>query len=76
MAYQIYLLHLLDGTVVKAYEEYGTPTEDGFIGDFICAGPDRVFEVGNPDEGFIYVPKRNILYVSTGEVKKDDIHHN
>ena len=64
MEQQVYLLHLIDGSVVKAYEDADTPKDIGFIGEYISAHPNRVFKVGDPENGFVYVPKRNIVCVS------------
>ena len=53
--YQIYRIHLLNGELV---------------GKFQKADNNKVFEIGDAVSGLLYVPKRSILFIATGEVKK------
>lgn len=70
MCYQMYLLHLLDGSVIEVSEDYDLPTEKGLIGKFQTAEPNEILEFGDPIAGFAYVPKSSIVYISTGDVKE------
>ena len=64
--YQIYRIHLLNGEVIEASEEYDLPVEKGLVGKFQKADDNKVFAVS----GVFYIPKRSILFIATGEVKK------
>lgn len=68
---QVYILHLLDGNTVKVKEEYDLPWEKGFIHLFEQAEESRIFIVNN-DLNIIYIPKRSIVSISTGNVEKID----
>lgn len=68
--YQVYILHLLDGTKIELAEEYDIPEEKGFIGLYSKAPLDEIIQVGDRFTGFSFIPKRNIVYVSTASVVK------
>lgn len=68
--YQIYRIHLLNGEVIEASEEYDLPVEKGLVGKFQKADDNKIFEIGDAVSGLLYVPKRSILFIATGEVKK------
>lgn len=70
MYYQVYLLHLLDGSVIEAAEDYELPMEKGLIAKYRKAAPDELFTIGDALIGFSYVPKSSIVYIATGDVKK------
>ena len=72
MAYQIYKIHLVDGTVIEIAEEYYLPEGKGFIDHYQKANDDELFTFGDRMLGFSYVPKKNIVFISTGEVKVVD----
>lgn len=69
MSFQIYLLHLLDGSVIDVAEEYDLPAEKGLIEKFYKADPNEILVIGDRFVGFAYVPKSSIVYISTGDVK-------
>ena len=68
--FQDYHLHLVDGTVVEASEEYYKPVHQSLIAKFDAASPDSLITVGDRLMGFTYIPKRNILYINTAGVRK------
>ncbi len=68
---QVYSLHLLDGSTVEVREEYDLPWEKGFVHRFEQAEESTVFVVNN-DLNSIYIPKRSIVSISTGNVEKMD----
>ena len=68
--YQIYHIHLLNGEVVEASEAYDLPAEKGLVGRFEKADDNEIFEIGDSISGFAYIPKRSILFLSTGEVRE------
>lgn len=68
--YQIYCIHLLNGEVIEASEEYDLPVEKGLVGKFQKADDNKIFEIGDVVSGLLYVPKRSILFIATGEVRK------
>ena len=70
MYYQVYLLHLSDGSIIEAAEDYELPMEKGLIAKYRKAAPDELFTIGDALIGFSYVPKSSIVYISTGDVKK------
>lgn len=49
-------------------EDYDLPVEKGIVGQFSKAAQDDVLTVGDPILGFTYIPKRNIVYMKTGDV--------
>ena len=68
--YQIYRIHLLNGEVIEASEEYDLPVEKGLVGKFQKADDNKIFEIGDAVSGVFYIPKRSILFIATGEVRK------
>lgn len=68
MSYQIYVLHLTDGSAVQMVEDYDLPVEKGIVGRFTKAAPDEILTVGDPLLGFAYIPKSSIVYLETGDV--------
>ena len=68
--YQIYRIHLLNGEVIEASEEYDLPAEKGLVGKFQKADDNKIFEIGDAVSGVFYIPKRSILFIATGEIKK------
>lgn len=62
--YQIYRIHLLNGEVIEASEEYDLPVEKGLVGKFQKADDNKVFEIGDAVSGVFYIPKRSILFYS------------
>lgn len=69
MSYQMYLIHLLDGSIIKIAEDYDLPMKKGLIGKYQNADPNEILVFGNAIDGFTYVPKSSILYISTGDVE-------
>jgi hypothetical protein len=70
MAIQIYHIHLLNGEVIEAREEYDLPWKEGLIAKYQQAKEDDMFEIGDALLGFSYILKKSILYISTAGVKK------
>ena len=70
MCYQMYLLHLLNGSVIEVSEDYDLPMEKGLIGRYKNAESNEILEFGDPIVGFAYVPKSSIVYISIGDVKE------
>ena len=68
--YQIYRIHLLNGEVIEASEEYDLHVEKVLVGKFKKEDNNKVLEIGDAVSGLLYVPKRSILFIATGEVKK------
>lgn len=69
VAVQDYHLHLVDGTVIEASEEYYKPVHQSLIARYDASGPDSLITVGDRLMGFTYIPKRNILYINTAGVR-------
>lgn len=70
MTYQIYLLHLTNGDVVECLEEYDLPAEKSLVGRIKKSADHEWFTVGDEINGFQYIPKGSILYISTGDVRE------
>lgn len=49
--YQIYRIHLLNGEVIEASEEYDLPVEKGLVGKFQKADDNKIFEIGDDVSG-------------------------
>lgn len=67
---QDFHLHLVDGTVIEASEEYYKPVHQSLIAKYDACGPDNLITVGDRLLGFSYIPKKNILYINTAGVRK------
>lgn len=72
MVYQVYKIHLINGYVIEVAEEFDLPIEDGLITKMEKAGDDELFTIGDKFSGFVYIPKKSILYISTGGVRRVD----
>ena len=62
---QEYLIHLLDGTIIRCSEDYETPNDQSVVTRVRKAAPTDVFTVGNAFDGYKYIPK------STGDVVEE-----
>ena len=69
--YQSYHIHLLNGEVIETSEAYDLPVEKGLVGRFGKADDNEIFEIGDAISGFAYIPKRSILFISTGDVREE-----
>lgn len=68
---QIYNLHLINGDIIQAAEDYelkGSKTMDSI---FQRANDDDIFLIVDLILGSCYVPKKNIVYITTGDVRVD-----
>lgn len=72
MAYQIYNIHLCNGEVIRIMEDYDLPVEEGLIGEFEKAPDDKLMVFGDMAGEIHYVPKKNIVSISTSDVKVVD----
>ena len=70
MYYQIYEIHLVNGDVFNVYEDYDLPFEKGLVTAYMEAKDDDVLSFTFPLTDSLYVQKKNILYISTGDVKE------
>ena len=43
----------------------------GLVGKFEKADDNEIFEIGDAISGFAYIPKRSILFISTGDVREE-----
>lgn len=68
---QEYLIHLLDGTIIRCCEDYETPNDKSIVTRIRKAEPTNVFSIGDPFSGYKYVPKSSILYLETGDVVEE-----
>lgn len=70
--YQQYFLHLIDGNAIEANEDYDLHGPETLISRFCKAKDDAMFCIGDPTFGRVYIPKKNIIYISEGAVHKAD----
>ncbi len=68
MCLQEYKIYLINGHVLKAAEEVNIPSEQRIHNRFKKAGQDDVLTVGSEETSRAFIPVRNILYISTGDV--------
>ena len=72
MVYQVYEIHLLNGTIIEAAEDYELPTTKGLVGKFNRMEEGDILTVEDWFTGSFYIPRRSILYISTGDVREGD----
>lgn len=65
---QQYNLHMKDGSILSLMEDYDKDGDDSFIERFSKLKQNEIIRIGDSTTGFFYVPMRNIVYVSTGDV--------
>ena len=65
---QVYLLHLTNGDVISTYEDFDKHGKDTVATRFSDMSKNGVWEICNLAGDIYYVPKANILYISTGDV--------
>ena len=70
MVYQVYEIHLLDGTIIEAAEDYDLPATQGLLGKFERIEEDNILAVEDQFADSFYIPRRSILYISTGDVRE------
>lgn len=58
-----YCIHLVDGEHITLPGEYNIPEAQTIPGKFKAAKPDDVITFGDPDIGYFYIPKKNILFI-------------
>ena len=58
-----YCIHLINGEKIVLPGEYNIPAEQTIPGKFKKAQADEVITFGDPDIGYFYIPKKNILFV-------------
>jgi len=74
MVYQIYKIHLTNGTVIEAAEDYDLPSGRGLISKVKRASDCEWLTIGDPLKGYAYIPKESILFISTGDVREAEDH--
>ena len=60
-----YCIHLINGEKIVLPGEYTAPVDRTIPGKFKEALPDDVITFGDPDIGYFYIPKKNILFIRT-----------
>ncbi len=60
---QDYCIHLINGEQIMLPEECNIPETRTIPVKFKEAQPDDVITYGDPDIGYFYIPKRNILFI-------------
>ena len=68
MCLQEYKIYLINGHVIKAAEEVNIPHEQRLHNRFKACKPEDVLTVGSEETSRAFIPVRNILYISTGDV--------
>lgn len=70
MFYQLYHIHLLNGDVIQTAEDYDLPASKGLVGTFERMKETDYLTVKDILLGSSYIPKRSILYITTGDVEE------
>lgn len=65
---QEFKIYLIGSHVLKAAEEVTIPAEHRLLNRFQKAKPEDILSVGSEETSQAYIPVRNILYISTGDV--------
>ena len=60
-----YCIHMINGEHIVLPGEINIPADKTIPGKFKAAQPDDVITFGDPDIGFFYIPKKNILFIRT-----------
>lgn len=68
MCLQEFKIYLNNGHVIKTVEEVNIPTEQRLHNRFKKAGQDDILTAGSEETSRAFIPVRNILYISTGDV--------
>ncbi len=68
---QIYNLHLVTGEVVQAAEDYELKGKKTIVSLFQRADDEDIFLITDLLLGSCYIPKKNIAYITTGDVRVD-----
>ena len=68
MYLQEFKIYLIGGHVLKAAEEVTIHAEHRLLNRFKKAKPEDIVSVGSEEISQAYIPVRNILYISTGDV--------
>ena len=68
MYLQEFKIYLMGGQGLTAAEEVTIPAEHRLLNRFKKAKPDDILSVGSEETSQAYIPVRNILYISTGDV--------
>lgn len=71
-SFQMYWLHLIDGSKIEVCEDYELPAAQGLVGKFEKAEPNEMFVIGDAISGYSYVPRSSIVYISTGDVRVNE----
>lgn len=72
MAFQVYNIHLIDGTLIKHYENYDLSLDKGIVHKYIKAKYSDILRIEFGLDGTVYVPKKNIMFIGTGNVEVTD----
>ena len=70
MFVQEFLFHLSDGTVIPAMEPMDLEGPQSILDRFGKGDPKEIFCIGDSISGYVMVPTRSIVYISTGDVKE------
>ena len=65
---QEYRIHLITGDIIVSAERIDVPSEQRLHNRFKKCGPEDVLTVGSEETKRAFIPVRNILYVSTGDL--------
>ena len=68
---QIYNLYLTNGDVIPATEDYELEGKKTIVSLFQRADDDDIFVITDLLLGSCYIPKKNIVCISTGDVRVD-----
>ena len=67
---QEYILHLTNGDNIVVSEDYYDAENPTFPEKVAAANDNDLFCIGDRITGFSWIPKKSIVYISTGQVRK------
>lgn len=68
--FALYGIHLIDGTVFEVLEDISSPAKMTLPEEIAAHKDEDLLCLGDPFNGFNFIPRRSILYVSRTEVQK------
>ncbi len=67
---QMYNLHLINGDVIPVPEDFDLTGKKTLLYWFSHEDANEIYKVGNQFLGFCYVPRKSVVYISTGDVEE------
>ena len=69
MLYQVYEIHLIDGSTLEYLEDFNTPWEQCIIHRLMCSNDNDVISVPGFPNTKVFIPKRSIVCITVEGIK-------